>query len=243
LVVSSSEDVLQAHVRLNTDWANAALQYTALGRYAEAERLVETASQHDSAAEGKFVQWLADRIAKPGQSGRIGHFVQHIVDRFDDPAAALVPRYVGLRTRDATVFNTLGEFVFDLVQGLSDGLIISAEIAARKNQHEQAASCLLTIPAGGLPLFSDGFSLLLHRVKELIDLDPEGLPDTAIPTPTQLGGLKNLLRTLLKWAPFVNINSPTLTFRSNDITAPKENENPRSPNVSEGWSLVPGDSG
>jgi hypothetical protein len=238
LVVASEEGLLQAHVRLSTDWANAALQYMALGRYAEASQLVETANQHKSRA-AKFVQQIADRTTDSAQPGWFGQFVQRLIDRFDDPAAALVPRYVGLRTRDLNVFNTLGDFVLDVIQGLSDGLIISAEIAARKNQHRLAASDILALPAGGLPLFSDGFSLLAHRVKELIDVHPEGLPPEQVPTPEQVERIRSLRSTLLKWAPFVNINSPTLTFRGNDITAPKEEESPIIPNPLDGWIAGP----
>jgi hypothetical protein len=65
------------------------------------------------------------------------------------------------------------------------------------------------------------------------------LPPEQVPTPEQVERIRSLRSTLLKWAPFVNINSPTLTFRGNDITAPKEEESPIIPNPLDGWIAGP----
>jgi hypothetical protein len=239
LVVVSEADLLQAHIRLATEWANAALQYMSQGHYAEAKQLAETAIEHRLSRAAQAIENVADWFANPQRPTRVGQIVQQVIDRFDDPAAALVPRYIGLRTRDDSVFNTLGDFLLDVIQGLSDGLVISAEIAARGNQHKMAASRILSIPAGGLPLFTDGFSMLLHRVKELVELDASEIPPDQRPGPKETEQLNDLLRTLMKWAPFVNVNSPTLTFRGNDLTAPKESEAPLTPKLSDGWILGP----
>jgi hypothetical protein len=259
LVVASEKGLLQAHVRLSTDWANSALQYMALGYYEEAKHLVEGANVHRPSVAAQVVEKVADWFVKPQQPSGIGRIVQGVLNRFDDPAAALVPRYLGLRTRDDTVFNTLGDSLLDVVQGLSDGLVISAEIAARQGLHKIAALHILSIKPGGLPLFAEGFSMLLHRIKDLIDLNegdapPDDPPSDAAASddtpsgeapPEQPPGadetkkLSDLQRTLDKWAPFLNVNSPTVTFRGNDITAPKENEESVAPTAAEGWISGP----
>jgi hypothetical protein len=242
LVVASEPDLL-AHVRLATDWANSALQYMSLGHYEEAKQLVEAASAHHPSRAAQTVQKIADLFVNPQRPSRVGRIVQRVIDRFDDPAAALVPRYLGLRTRDDTVFR-LGDFLLDVLQvdvlqGLSDGLVISAEIAARKGLHKMAALRILSIPPGGLPLFAEGFSILLHRVKELTELDEREASSDQLPGQKEIEQLKDLRRTLLKWAPFLNLNSPTVTFRGNNVTAPKENEDLVNPRVADGWFIGP----
>lgn len=234
LVVATRLERLEAHVRLSTAWANSALQYLSQGHFEEAKQLVAEGARPAYAAESTIQKFL-HRFEKPGPPSRIIRVVQRMVDRFEDPTVTLVPRYVGLRTGEATVFNTFGTFLLDLAQGLPDGLVISAEIAAYERRYRLAAERILAIPAGGLPFFTEGFSLLMHRVRELIDLDPKKSPPDQHPTNEQIERLKDLRRTLSKWAPFLDLNSPTITFRGNDVTAPSENEKPIAPGPDDGW--------
>jgi hypothetical protein len=196
---------------------------------------VETAAGNQPSRAAQAIQKIANWFVDPQQPSGAGRMVQRILDRFDDPAAALVPRYLGLRTREDTVFNTLGDFIFDVFQGSSDGLVISAELAARQQLFRTAAQRFASIRPGALPLFSDGFSLLIHRTKELTrPLEPDVPPDRQ-PDELDIEKLKALLHKLLKWAPFINVNSPTVTFRGNDLVAPRENETPTVPKVQDGW--------
>jgi len=108
------------------------------GSLDEAKQLVESASEH--------------------QPSGLAGFFKRVVNRFEDPAAALVPRYLGLRTREDTIFNTLGQFLLDsFQQELTDVFVISAELAAREQQYKITAQRILNIRPGGLPLFTEGF--------------------------------------------------------------------------------------
>jgi len=219
LVISSSAQLLTAHVRLSTEWANAAVQYVAQGYVAEAKELIEARKDRHSS--------VLERV------------LQALVNRFDDPVAELVPRYVALRSRDGTVLTTLPDSLLDLLQEyLSDGAIISAETAARERQFKLATQRILSIRPGGIPLFTEGFSLLIHRVRELLDLATEHLSQEAHPSEDEMAQLKELKRTLNRWAPYLELNCPTVTFWGDDITNPQTTQTSIDPRTTEGW--IPG---
>jgi hypothetical protein len=228
LVILPGNKLLEAHVRISTEWANSCMQYMARGYLQEAKQLVLTVKRQQS----------EEAEANPLVAG-FQNLRRRILNRFDDPAAELVPRYLGLRTREATIFNTFGDSLLDIFQGdISDGRIITSEVYARTGQFRLAAQQILTIRPGRLPLFTEGFSLLIHRVGELLSVPPDSVKVEERVTSDQKKDLITLKRTLDKWAPYVNLNSPTITFPGQDITAPKEGESPISPTSDAGW--IPG---
>lgn len=222
LVVTPVPDLFQAYVRLSTDWANAAMQYMAKGYLDQAKQLVVTGTT----------------ARQP--SGFISRVFEKIVSRFDDPAAAFVPRYIELRTREATALSTLGESLLDLAQRhLSDGAVISAEVRARAGEFQFAAQLIAGIPQGSMPLFTEGFSLLIHRVRELLDLDAESVAAEQRPFASDVAKLKMLKRKLGKWAPYIDLNCPTVTFFGKDVMSPTSEESSVTPSESAGWIRGP----
>lgn len=218
LVVSFDADGPQAYVRLSTDWANAAMQYMSKGYYDEARDLVEAGRARSDDRPSVF-----QRMAK------------YISSRFDDPSAALVPRYLSLRIGEDTVLNTIGDSMLDVLQPkIPDGRIISAEAAARRQQYEVSAFHLNAIPAGALPLFTEGFSLLVHRLRELRNLEPDA-PAERLPDAAELEKLRILMRTLSKWALHINLNCPTLTFKGINPAVPSRSAELAAPAASDGW--------
>jgi hypothetical protein len=89
---SNATDGPAAYVQLSTDWANAAMQYMSKGYYDEAKDLVE-----------------AGKIRSDDRPSVFRRMVSHIGSRFDDPSAALVPRYLALRLGEDGLLNTLGD--------------------------------------------------------------------------------------------------------------------------------------
>lgn len=129
-MIAATSASVDAYVRLSTNSANAALQYMARGYVEEAKQMVSSASVSVA-------------------TGLLTRAIHRIVNRFDDPAAALVPRYVPLRTREATLLNTVGESMLDVFQDrIGDGPIIEAELAAREGMFGMAATHLLRLREG-----------------------------------------------------------------------------------------------
>jgi hypothetical protein len=120
LVVTFDTDGPAAYVRLSTDWANAAMQYMSKGYFDEAKDLVE-----------------AGKIRSDDRPSVFQRMVSHIGSRFDDPSAALVPRYLALRLGEDSLLNTFGDSVLDAFQpNIADGRIISAEASARRQSYQ-----------------------------------------------------------------------------------------------------------
>ena len=217
LVIAATAESVDAYIRLSTNAANAALQYMARGDVEEAKQMVSS-------------------VGTPASGGLLTRFIQRMVVRFDDPAAALVPRYVALRAREATLLNTVGESILDVFHDhIGDGPIIEAEIAAREGMFGIAATHLLRLRDGAMPLFTEGFSLMLHRLNEVINCDMKAIPPERQPTQEQYTELKKLWSILTRWAPYVNLNSPTLTFPGLDLAAPKTREGEISLTSAQGW--------
>ena len=195
-------------VRLLTAWANSAVQYMTQGYLDQAARVCDTA-------------------AKEQPAGHFGAFY-----RFEDPAAALVGRYVRLRTGAAPSLTSVRDLLLDPIQNFADGLILSAEIFARQENPALAARQILRIRPGALPLYTDGFSLWMNRLRELLDDDGGGLDETTV------SKLRSLKRTLGKWDRYVDLTSPTVTFPGADASSPQLSPMPSAgaePDPSQGW--------
>ena len=97
IAISESPSGLVPKVRLLTAWANSAVQYMAQGYLDQAARVCDTA-------------------AKEQPAGHFGAFY-----RFEDPAAALVGRYVRLRTGAAPSLTSVRDLLLDPIQNFADG--------------------------------------------------------------------------------------------------------------------------
>ncbi len=110
--------------------------------------------------------------------------------------------------------------------------------------------------SGGIPLFTEGFSILVHRVQDLLYIGsqiegrgqrklPDGQPEQPkiivgedSPSEEQRTHLEELRGTLSKWAPYLNLNSPTVTFPGTNIVCPRLEEPMAVLETQDGW--IPG---
>jgi hypothetical protein len=97
------------------------------------------------------------------------------------------------------------------------------------------AQHILAIRPGRLPLFTEGFSLLINRLRELLGLDLDLIEKDHRPGADQLAKLKDLNLTLHKWAPYIDLQSPTVTFCGTDLAAPRTADEAVEPSESTGW--------
>jgi hypothetical protein len=216
LVVTPNRKLLQAHMQFRDPDVDAAAQYFAQGCVEEAKTILD---QPQEQATSHFL------------SGALKFFRS----RTADPATGLLSRYVRLRAGDDTheVVMTLHELA-DVVQEFPDGHIISAELSARGGKHKEALERLLRIKDGALPLFTEGFSLLVSRLRqyaqqrfEVGQIDDEGAQKASA-----------LLRHLYTWAPFVDLDCLTLTFPGLRPTQPSDSK-PAAEEFEDGtWQLI-----
>ena len=116
------------------------------------------------------------RVSDPRQTlpGGAGSFLKEtgswLSARLNDPTAAILSRYIALRVGDLNYSQNLPFLFFtDLFDWMSDGAIISGEIAARKGLHQQALNLFLIasdLSKHAPPLFTEGFKFLFSRLKQ-----------------------------------------------------------------------------
>ena len=133
--------------------------------------------------------------------------------KHDDPIAAVAGAYILLRLGE---LKRLHDWTQNLARfdWLPDGVVIWAEHQARMGQHAGALQTLLQLPSRGLPIFSDGISYAINRLRLYFGAKDAGLPADGV---EQAGAL---LGKLQRFAAEVDFGKPILTFTGLDPNQP-----------------------
>jgi hypothetical protein len=201
LIVAQSDGEASTRVRLLTPWADSALQYLAEGYLEQAKRVIDTAA-----------------LEQPG--GRFGWRF-----RLEDPIAALVRRYLQVRMGAPEDWDSRLANWLDEAPGSSDSLILAVEVAARKGDDSTAMHKLARIREGALPVFTEGFTLLVSRLRMFER--QEGA--------AQLAALRERISV---WTRYIDLANPTLTFPGEDLAAPKSRSEARDRTEKDGWHVL-----
>jgi hypothetical protein len=166
-----------------------------------------------------------------------------------DPVGATIAAYLLLRMGE---LERLHDWPTNLakVAWLPDGAIIAAETAALHGDYAAAVSYLTAAVERGLPIFTDGYSILASRLRQLGRLERQTAEPTTLPgrlvhswlqalpgrvrhTSTGSDDLvprhikraaHHMLLHVLEWAPFIDFAAPTLTFRAASPTDPAKTQ-------------------
>ena len=82
-----------------------------------------------------------------------------------DPVEAALGGYVLLRVGDLERLHQWPENLADWFPSLPDGAVIAGELAARRKHHDTALGFLVQAVDRGLPVFSEGLSVLTSRLR------------------------------------------------------------------------------
>ena len=82
-----------------------------------------------------------------------------------DPIAAVVGAYALLRFNDIERLHDWTKKLYDVFAELPDAAVIRGEHLSRLGEHGQSLTALLDLPRRGLPLFAEGISLALDRLR------------------------------------------------------------------------------
>ena len=137
--------------------------------------------------------------------------------KWDDPIAAAVGAYALLRFNDLSRLKGWTEDLSSRFAWLPDGIAIRGEYLARIGEHNQALTLFIDLPSRGLPVFSDGFSYIIDRLRLYtghgIDLFES----------EKLSQVQTLLKRLQEIAFFVDFRQSLLTFNGIDPGIPESN--------------------
>jgi hypothetical protein len=131
---------------------------------------------------------------------------QLLMGKFEDPIAAAVGAYSLLRFGE---LERLHEWTVNLQERfawLPDGAAIRGEHLARRGNHAEALTSFLKLSDRGLPLFSDGLSYAVERLRLYLGLK-EGTFEEE-----KLHQARSLLETLHCFAACTDFREPITTF-------------------------------
>lgn len=136
----------------------------------------------------------------------------------EDPIAAASAAYVLLRL-DAIEQpgKRTGHWLENLrnwFPWLPDGAVACGEYLARKGRHKDALAAFLELSERGLPLFSDGLSYAVNRLKLYIGTEDKHFE------PEQISKAKTLLQQLQRVLTYTDFHKAVLTFKGVDPNRP-----------------------
>jgi hypothetical protein len=207
-----SDGALKSEAHLGDSAADVAAQYLRQGNFEEAKRIFMTL---EPPAENLLLRGL-----------------NHILSRFRKPEVAAMGRYALLRTGELNWLGGLPDTLLNAFDWLADGKVISGELAAREGKVSLALSSLAAISEGQLPLYTDGFSMLLSR---LIQYTSSPAPMESV-LKSDVERANRLLKSIAVWARSLDMKALTLTFPGADITSPATSEHTITPDSE--WTKI-----
>lgn len=132
------------------------------------------------------------------------------------PIAGAVGAYALLRFGNLERLHNWTETLNDRFKWLPDGAAILGEHLARLGKHEEALPVFLELPSRGLPIFSDGLSYAIDRLRLYSTTDDTGFKVEARSV------AHTVLKQLQRFAPFVDFRKILLTFTGVDPSNPDD---------------------
>lgn len=133
--------------------------------------------------------------------------------KISNPIAAALGGYALLRQGEIERLHNWPTNLASWFEWLPDGAVISAELMARRGDHPSAADFLLLAVKRGLPLFSEGMSILMSRLRyySLYAKDQLGQGYSA-------QHIEEGLATVQKWATAVDLSNLMLVLKDVSLT-------------------------
>jgi hypothetical protein len=130
-----------------------------------------------------------------------------------DPVAAAAGAYALLRVGELERLHDWTRNLERWVPWLADGVVIRAEHLVQLRQDRKALGMLLTLERRGLPLFTEGLTLAIKRLRRY------AATGTGIPK-AQTRRAARLLERLSEYATYADFSEPTLTFSGGNPNRP-----------------------
>ncbi|MFN8468414.1 MAG: hypothetical protein U0X20_22845 [Caldilineaceae bacterium] len=143
-------------------------------------------------------------------------FERLLQQKMADPIAAAVGAYMLLRLGELDRLHDWTRNLANMFPWLPDGLALWGEHQARLGRHAEALTSFLQLPDRGLPIFSDGLSYTVDRLRLYSRFPIAGQP------PESAGRAPDLLARLQQFADSVDFRKPILTFTGLDPSRPDD---------------------
>jgi hypothetical protein len=155
-----------------------------------------------------------------GEMGNLGQTL--LFFKSADPIGAAIGGYILLRLHELERTHDWTQNLAAWFPWLPDGAVIAGEKAAMLGDHLRALDYFLQAGKRGLPMFTDGFAILISRLRQY----QTNAHIHAQLTEEQAAAVRALSARLEKWSSFVDFSALTLTFRAAVLTQPAKSQHP-----------------
>lgn len=129
-----------------------------------------------------------------------------LMTKMQDPVAAAVGAYALLRFNELDRLHDWTENLKNFFGWLPDGAVLRGEHLARTGEHASALDSFLQLADRGLPIFTDGFSFALDRLRLYLQVKEAPFSHE------QREQAARLFERLSAFAPYVDFTQPMLTY-------------------------------
>jgi hypothetical protein len=179
---------------------------------------------------------LADSLLKYAEEGRAdavqtlsrAHAERLLAEKIERPIAATVGAYSLLRTGALEALHDWTKNLYNWIEWLPDAVPILAEHRARQGRHAEALEILVRLPERGLPMFTDGLSYALDRLRLYTRDSGSKFPEERIKEG------QTLLDRLEDFSIEIDFSQPTVSFTGLYPSAPGD------PLPFHGWEMNEG---
>jgi hypothetical protein len=156
---------------------------------------------------------LMQEIAQSANS--LGVLTQDLLaGKFEHPLGAAVGAYSLLRFNQLDRLQDWTKNLYRYIPWLPDGVVILAEHLARVGEHQEALDTLMELPKRGLPFFTSGMTYAVNRLRHYRPfLENKKLTG-------DLSAVESLYAALERYAGYVDVTRPILTFMGADPVSP-----------------------
>jgi hypothetical protein len=154
-----------------------------------------------------------------------------LYDKMADPFAAALGGYALVRQSRLDRLHHWARNLSAMFPWLPDGAIIAGEEAALEGDHQTAVRELCDGARRGLPVFADGCSILMSRLREYAT-SPEPAPGVSADDHNEAAAR---LERLIPLGPFVYFARISLAFRAYDPADAAGSQTPFDPRPGEHW--------
>ncbi|MCU7841146.1 MAG: hypothetical protein KZQ82_11160 [Candidatus Thiodiazotropha sp. (ex Lucinoma annulata)] len=151
-----------------------------------------------------------------------------LLGKMSNPIAAALGGYALLRLGDLERLHNWPMNLASWFEWLPDGAVIAGELAARRKDHPSAANFMLLAVKRGLPLFSEGYSHLLSRLRYYTLYGRKLLGQGF-----SADHVEEALDTVQQWSPGVDLSYLSLTLEQLSLSG--QDIPAQGPPSSEGW--------
>jgi hypothetical protein len=178
-------------------------------------------------------RYLADGDLRSASQYITAEYAEQLLrGKMMDPLAAALGGYVLLAQGELERMHDWSGNLADWFKYMSDGSAIEGERLALLGEHEAAYTRFMQLGERGLPIFTNGFSMALSRLRHYSDFGEDRAPRTP-------DAARKLVARLDSLSAFTDFGALTLTIRTSSLDHPTSEQGQEPPNFDDAeWASI-----